>query len=164
MIDMRASSGTRGDAGRHEDVRERVPDQSGGPVGHSARFGVKGLERIQAGLHQAVRAQGRMRQLLDAVLTVSSALDLNVVLHAIADTARQLVQARYAAVGVLDEEGDFAELITSGSERISAGWLGVCCRMVSARSVTWCVTRARCAWTTWPAIPTRSASLRAIRS
>jgi transcriptional regulator with GAF, ATPase, and Fis domain len=37
-----------------------------------------------------------------------------VVLHAIVDSARNLVDARYAAIGVLDEDGDFTELITAG--------------------------------------------------
>ncbi|MFS4096620.1 PP2C family protein-serine/threonine phosphatase [Streptomyces sp. AF1A] len=95
-------------------AREPVPDHCGGPVGDRARRGAEDLDRIQAGLRRAVHAQGRMHQLLDAVLTISSALDLNVVLRTIADTARQMVQARYAAVGVLDQDGDFAELITSG--------------------------------------------------
>ncbi|MCO5969795.1 PP2C family protein-serine/threonine phosphatase [Actinoallomurus soli] len=98
-------------------VRKPVSDQSGGPVGggaHSARLDAEDLDRIQAGLRQAVHAQERMCQLLDAVLAISSALDLRVVLHTITDTARQLVQARYAAVGVLGQEGEFAELITSG--------------------------------------------------
>lgn len=55
-----------------------------------------------------------MRSLLDAVLTISSSLDLDVVLHTIVDSARKLIDARYAAIGVLDEAGEFTELITSG--------------------------------------------------
>ncbi|WP_225835243.1 PP2C family protein-serine/threonine phosphatase [Streptomyces sp. NK08204] len=72
------------------------------------------LDRLQAGLHQLAHAHGRLRSLLDAVLTISSALELEVVLHTIVDSARQLVDARYAAIGVLDEAGEFTELITSG--------------------------------------------------
>src|SRR5947207_2588062 len=44
-----------------------------------------------------------MRRLLDAVLSVSSDLDLPTVLRRIVEAAADLVDARYAALGVLDE-------------------------------------------------------------
>ncbi|MEW2512867.1 GAF domain-containing SpoIIE family protein phosphatase [Streptomyces sp. NPDC046870] len=72
------------------------------------------LNHLQQSLRQLAHAHGRMRSLLDAVLSISSALDLTVVLHTIAEAARGLVDARYAAIGVLGEEGEFTDLITSG--------------------------------------------------
>ncbi|MEV6290751.1 GAF domain-containing protein [Streptomyces sp. NPDC051896] len=76
--------------------------------------GAEALDHFQEGLQQLAHAHGRLRSLLDAVLTISSALELEVVLHTIVDSARNLVDARYAAIGVLDEDGDFTELITAG--------------------------------------------------
>ncbi|GAA0630793.1 hypothetical protein GCM10009535_02770 [Streptomyces thermocarboxydovorans] len=72
------------------------------------------LDQLQAGLERLARAHGRLRSLLDAVVTIGSALELDVVLNAITDSACKLVDARYAAIGVLDDEGEFVELITSG--------------------------------------------------
>lgn len=74
------------------------------------------LDRLQRSLRQIAHTHGRMRSLLDAVLTISAALDLQVVLHTITESARKLVDARYAAIGVLDDAGKFTELITSGFE------------------------------------------------
>ena len=57
----------------------------------------------------------RLRALLDAVLTVGSDLDLRAVLHRIVESAASLVDARYGALGVLDESGTkLAEFITVG--------------------------------------------------
>jgi signal transduction histidine kinase len=57
----------------------------------------------------------QLRRLLDAVLSVGSELDLPVVLHRIAEAATELVDARYAALGVLDESRTrLSEFITVG--------------------------------------------------
>lgn len=76
--------------------------------------GSEDLDRLRAGLQRLAHAHGRLRSLLDAVLTISSALELDVVLHTITESARELVDARYSAIGVLDTRGEFSELITSG--------------------------------------------------
>ena len=56
-----------------------------------------------------------LRQLLDAVMTVGSNLDLGEVLRHIVESAASLVDARYAALGVLDETGTaLAQFITVG--------------------------------------------------
>jgi len=47
----------------------------------------------------------RMRELLDAVLALGSDLDPPTVLRRIAEAAVGLVDARYGALGVLDETG-----------------------------------------------------------
>jgi len=56
-----------------------------------------------------------LRQLLDAVLTIGSELDLESVLQRIVEAAVELVGARYGALGVLNESGNgLAEFITVG--------------------------------------------------
>jgi signal transduction histidine kinase len=56
-----------------------------------------------------------LRSLLDAVLSIGSALDLGVVLSRIVEAAVELVGARYGALGVLDESRTgLAEFITVG--------------------------------------------------
>ncbi|WP_331734922.1 SpoIIE family protein phosphatase (plasmid) [Streptomyces althioticus] len=92
-----------------------LEDKSHEGLASSAKgLGEENLDRLQQGLQQIARAHGRMQDLLDAVLLISRELDLNLVLHKIIDTARQLVDARYAALGVLGPDGEFKDLITSG--------------------------------------------------
>ncbi len=56
-----------------------------------------------------------LRALLDAVITVGSDLDLGAVLRHIIESAVALVDARYGALGVLDESGaSLAQFITDG--------------------------------------------------
>jgi signal transduction histidine kinase len=57
----------------------------------------------------------RLRHLLDAVMAVGSDLDLPGTLRRIIETATELVDARYGALGVLDDAGTgLAEFITVG--------------------------------------------------
>lgn len=57
----------------------------------------------------------QLRRLLDAVLSIGSELGLAEVLQRIAETATELVEAEYGALGVLDESGTrLAEFITVG--------------------------------------------------
>jgi signal transduction histidine kinase len=56
-----------------------------------------------------------LQALLDAIITVGSELSLPIVLRRIVETARELVDARYGALGVLDESGTaLSEFLTSG--------------------------------------------------
>ncbi len=50
----------------------------------------------------------------DAVLAIAAELSVDSILKKIVDAARELVRARYAALGVPDGEGSFAQFITSG--------------------------------------------------
>ncbi len=67
----------------------------------------------------------QMRRLLDAVLSIGAQLDLATVLQRIVEAAQDLVDARYGALGVLDERGDgLSQFITvglSGDERAAIG-------------------------------------------
>ncbi|ONK12481.1 GAF domain-containing SpoIIE family protein phosphatase [Streptomyces sp. MP131-18] len=73
------------------------------------------LDRIGEQLHALARAQGSLQGLLQAVLGISSELELPAVLRRIVSTAMELVGARYGAMGVLDERGEeLAEFIPLG--------------------------------------------------
>ncbi len=68
---------------------------------------------------------GSAQALLDAVVAVSSDLDLPSVLTRIVESARELTGARFGALGVVGPGGDLSEFITSGldphqRERIGA--------------------------------------------
>ena len=68
------------------------------------------VERAQ----EVMATQGRLRGLLRATQTVTSGLSLPVVLRRIAEAARELAGARYAALGVLAPEGGLAEFVHVG--------------------------------------------------
>lgn len=64
---------------------------------------------------------GRLREhavlaLSEAALRIASGLDLENTLKQIVDSARQLLQAEYAALGVFDGDGQLQEFLTSGIE------------------------------------------------
>lgn len=63
------------------------------------------LDQISAQLQGLARTRDRLQALLDAVMAVSRELELPVVLERIVTAAMDLVQARYGALGVLDEQG-----------------------------------------------------------
>jgi signal transduction histidine kinase len=50
----------------------------------------------------------------EAALTIAAELDVDEVLHRIVDLAREIVPARYAAIGVCNEDGLILDFITSG--------------------------------------------------
>ena len=57
----------------------------------------------------------QLRKLLDGVLTIGSDLDLYTVLHTIIETAAEVVDAKYGALGVLDEAGNgLSDFVTVG--------------------------------------------------
>jgi len=57
----------------------------------------------------------QLRKLLDGVLTIGCDLDLHSVLHTIIETAAEIVDAKYGALGVLDESGTrLSDFITVG--------------------------------------------------
>jgi len=57
---------------------------------------------------------GAVRAMSDAVLAIAGERSVDTVLQRIVHAARELVGARYAALGVPDGEGNFARFITSG--------------------------------------------------
>jgi signal transduction histidine kinase len=56
----------------------------------------------------------RLQQLLDAMLSIGSDLSLPAVLQRIIESACKLVDAKYGALGVVDDHGQLTDLATSG--------------------------------------------------
>ncbi|WP_370652968.1 GAF domain-containing SpoIIE family protein phosphatase [Frankia sp. CIT1] len=110
-----------GHGGARLDVGGDLVSQYGEACGHPARgtqteaHAAETVEPIPARIAQLRRANERVRALLDAVLLISRELDLPVVLRQIVSTAMKLADARYGALGVLDERGKgLAEFIPIG--------------------------------------------------
>src|SRR5262245_17743549 len=57
-----------------------------------------------------------LREMSDAVLAVASNLEIEQVLQRLVDVSRGLVHARYAALGIPNGEGGFAQFLTSGMD------------------------------------------------
>ncbi|MBB4935110.1 signal transduction histidine kinase [Lipingzhangella halophila] len=69
---------------------------------------------IRARLEAALSAHDRVHSLLEAVLSIGSDLDLTAVLRNLAEAAASLVDAKYAGLGVIAEDGHFGEFINVG--------------------------------------------------
>ena len=65
--------------------------------------------------NEALRA--RISRLSAASLRIGASLDLDTVLHEIAESARALTGARYAAIATIDEAGQPQDFVTSGFTR-----------------------------------------------
>ncbi|CAL9500291.1 GAF domain-containing protein [Streptomyces sp. SID6013] len=67
----------------------------------------------------------RVPKLLDAMRSVGSGLELHTTLHRICETAAGLAHARYAAIGVVDEDGDgLADFVHHGLDEVTARRIG----------------------------------------
>jgi K+-sensing histidine kinase KdpD len=74
--------------------------------------------------HASATAQSRTMAAYEAALEIASELDPDAVLQHVADLARQVVPAKYAALGVADDNGRVHTFITSGisnQERLALG-------------------------------------------
>ena len=68
------------------------------------------------------RLSPALRAVSDAVLAVASQLSVDEVLQRLVDCARELADARYAALGIPDGEGGFRRFLVSGmSDRADRG-------------------------------------------
>jgi signal transduction histidine kinase len=72
------------------------------------------LAQLVERAHEVMAAQGRLRGLLRASQMVTRDLTLPAVLRRIVEAARDLVGARYAALGVISPTGGLAEFVHSG--------------------------------------------------
>lgn len=73
------------------------------------------LEELQARLDAARGTRDRVHSLLEAVLSVGRELDLEQVLRSIVEAAATLVEAQYAALGVIGPDGKrLSEFLTVG--------------------------------------------------
>ncbi|MER7620384.1 GAF domain-containing protein [Streptomyces sp. NPDC126503] len=67
----------------------------------------------------------RVPQLLEAMRSVGTGLELHSTLDRICETAAELADARYAAIGVVDEEGDgLSDFVTHGVDEATARRVG----------------------------------------
>jgi signal transduction histidine kinase len=65
-----------------------------------------------------------LKAVSDAVLAVAAELSVEEVLQRLVESARELAQARYAALGVPDGEGGFSQFLTSGMSEAMIESLG----------------------------------------
>ena len=72
------------------------------------------LSELQGRLQAVLGARDQMRGLLEAVIAISSGLDLESTLRRIVETAVRLVDASYGALGVIGEDKQLAEFIPVG--------------------------------------------------
>ncbi len=72
------------------------------------------LAELQVRLQTVLTTRDRVHALLEAVVSVGSHLDLEVVLRQIVEAAAGLVNARYGALGVVGDAGGLAEFIPVG--------------------------------------------------
>ncbi|MFJ6249525.1 MULTISPECIES: GAF domain-containing sensor histidine kinase [unclassified Streptomyces] len=67
----------------------------------------------------------RVPQLLEAMRSVGTGLELHSTLDRICETAAELADARYAAIGVVDDEGDgLSDFVTFGVDEVTARRIG----------------------------------------
>ncbi|MFI6576780.1 GAF domain-containing protein [Nocardiopsis sp. NPDC050513] len=78
------------------------------------------LTEVRTRLDPGLSPQGRIRSLLRAVLAIGGDLDLAAVLRRLTEAAAELVGARYAGLGVIDEDGTFTEFVAVGMTRDQA--------------------------------------------
>ncbi len=103
------------------------PRVSPNPVAGSPLAGMRLselIEEVQERLTAVARSQARVQHLLDAFLSVSSGLDLETTLRRIVESACDLVDARYGALGVLAPQGGLAAFIHVGISDEQAAAMG----------------------------------------
>ncbi|MFC1417975.1 GAF domain-containing sensor histidine kinase [Streptacidiphilus cavernicola] len=96
------------------------------PEPRASSLGLDALvTEVSERLHAVAAVNDRMRELLEAVVAVSSGLDLHVTLQRIATAAADLVHAGYAAVGVLaPHTSGLADFIPVGLTEQQAAMIG----------------------------------------
>ena len=108
------------------------PAAEGPPSEGSAFQGLAGLDlrtllaEVTERVESVALLADRLQALLQAVVSIGSQLDLAAVLHRIAETAAELADAEYAALGVLDPSGDsrLSEFITVGIDEARRAEIG----------------------------------------
>jgi signal transduction histidine kinase len=82
------------------------------------------LTEVQDRIEQIVEGRDRLDGLVDAMLVVTSGLDLDVTLRTIVHTAIQLVDARYGALGVRGHGHDLVEFVYEGIDDDTRALIG----------------------------------------
>ncbi|HYN89987.1 MAG TPA: GAF domain-containing sensor histidine kinase [Ardenticatenaceae bacterium] len=81
-------------------------------------------EQMEELYNQAQTQANRLDALYQANLALGSDLALEKVLQRVVDLSRELLDARYAALGVLDEDGKLRQFITSGIDAHTRARIG----------------------------------------
>jgi len=110
-------------------VRKRPGDEPGGgrarlTEGLSQLRLRELLTQVQDRIDEIIGTRDRMDGLLEAVLAVSSGLELDATLRQIVRAAMELVDARYGALGVLGEDGLLSEFVYEGIDDVTAERIG----------------------------------------
>ncbi|MEU8923493.1 GAF domain-containing protein [Kitasatospora sp. NPDC048545] len=112
------------------DVPEATPEATPEPTPHRvpeiASLGLDTLvTEVAERLQSAAAVTDRMQRLLEAVVAIGAGLDLHATLHRIATGAAELVDARYAALGVIAPGGTgLADFIHVGVADETAAEIG----------------------------------------
>src|SRR5579864_6553560 len=72
------------------------------------------LVELQGRLQAVLATRDRMRGLLEAVVAISSGLELDAMLRRIVEAAVELVDAKYGALGVIGDDQELAQFIPVG--------------------------------------------------
>ena len=82
------------------------------------------LAEVQERIEEIVGTRDRMDGLLEAVLSISSGLELDATLRQIVHAAVDLVDARYGALGVLGDDGMLAKFVHVGIDEATRERIG----------------------------------------
>jgi signal transduction histidine kinase len=82
------------------------------------------LAEVQDRIEKIVEGRDRLDGLVEAMLVVTSGLELDATLRSIVDTAIQLVDARYGALGVRGHGHDLVEFVYQGIDDDSRALIG----------------------------------------
>ncbi|MDH6576489.1 GAF domain-containing protein [Kitasatospora sp. MAP5-34] len=105
---------------------ETPPDQAPHRVPEIASLGLDSLvTEVSERLQSAAAVTDRMQRLLEAVVSVGAGLDLHATLQRIATAAAELVDAKYAALGVISPHADgLSDFIHIGVDDETAAAIG----------------------------------------
>ncbi|MFD8702179.1 GAF domain-containing sensor histidine kinase [Kitasatospora sp. NPDC059648] len=108
------------------DLPEAAPEPTPHRVPEIASLGLDTLvTEVAERLQSAAAVTDRMQRLLEAVVSIGAGLDLHATLHRIATGAAELVDARYAALGVIAPGGNgLADFIHVGIDDVTAAEIG----------------------------------------
>ncbi|MFJ9447769.1 GAF domain-containing sensor histidine kinase [Kitasatospora sp. NPDC101235] len=108
------------------DLPEATPEPTPHRVPEIASLGLDTLvTEVAERLQSAAAVTDRMQRLLEAVVSIGAGLDLHATLHRIAVGAAELVDARYAALGVIAPGGTgLADFIHVGVDDETAAAIG----------------------------------------
>jgi signal transduction histidine kinase len=101
-----------------------VEDEAVSPHLHTHPHLDEPLSELQTQLQAVIGTRDRVQALLDAVLAIGTDLDLQTVLHRIVEAAAQLVDARYGALGVIDDLHLLSQFLTVGIDEEAATRIG----------------------------------------